>query len=149
VDDYQPWRLFVCATLEKQPGFEVIAEVSDGFEAVQVAQELQPDLILLDMGLPTLNGIEVARRVRKVAPSSKILFLSEQRSWDIAEAALRTGAGGYVVKSNAVSDLLPALEAVVQGRRFVSANLEGLVPLDFTQQSVEKPDLIRKAREPG
>jgi DNA-binding NarL/FixJ family response regulator len=87
------------------------------------AKELQPDLIVLDIGLPKLNGIEAARRIRQLAPKSKILFLSENRSVDIAGEALRTGASGYVVKSNARSDLLPAAKAVLSGNRFVSASL--------------------------
>jgi len=125
VDDYEPWRRFVSTTLQKRPELQIVGEVTDGFEAVQKAQQLRPDLILLDIGLPTLNGIEVARRIRELSPKSKILFLSENRSWDIAEEALRTGAGGYVVKSDAVGELLPAVEAVLSGKRFVSASLAG------------------------
>jgi DNA-binding NarL/FixJ family response regulator len=123
VDDYEPWRRFVLTTLLKQPELEVIGEVSDGLEAVQKAEELQPDLILLDIGLPTLNGIEAARRIRKVSPGSKILFASENRSADITEEALSTGADGYVVKSNAARELLPAVKAVLEGKRFLSATL--------------------------
>lgn len=103
----------------------MIGEVSDGLEAVQKVQELQPDLILLDIGLPTLNGIEAAKRIRHVSPSSKILFVSEHRSPDIAEEALSTGAVGYVVKSDAARELLPAVKAVLEGKRFVSASLAG------------------------
>ena len=88
VDDYQPWRRFVCLTLQIRPELQVIGEVSDGLEAVKKAQELQPDLIVLDIGLPTLNGIEAARRIREVSPEAKILFVSENRSWDITEEAL-------------------------------------------------------------
>jgi DNA-binding NarL/FixJ family response regulator len=106
-----------------KPGDE--AMLSDGLEAVQQAQQLQPDLILLDIGLPTLNGIEAARRIREVSPASKILFVSENRSVDIAEEALNIGAGGYVVKSDATSDLLPAVKAVLEGKRFISASLAG------------------------
>ena len=94
-------------------------------EAVQQAQQLQPELILLDIGLPTLNGIEAARRIREVSPTSKILFVRENRSWDIAKETLRSGGGGYVVKSNAVSELFPAVEAVLQGKPFLSASLTG------------------------
>jgi DNA-binding NarL/FixJ family response regulator len=125
VDDYEPWRRVVSTTLQKQPTLQVIGEAVDGLEAVQKAQQLQPDLILLDIGLPTLNGIEAARRIRELSPKSKILFLSENRSWDIAEEALRTGAGGYVVKSDAEGELLPAVNAVLGGKRFVSASLAG------------------------
>jgi DNA-binding NarL/FixJ family response regulator len=99
--------------------------VADGLEAVQQAQELQPDLILLDIGLPTLHGIEAARRIREVSPASKILFVSENRSADIAEEALSTGACGYVIKSDAERELLPAIEAILAGKRFVSASLAG------------------------
>jgi DNA-binding NarL/FixJ family response regulator len=125
VDDYEPWHSFVSTTLQKQPELEIIGRVSDGLQAVQQAQELQPDLILLDIGLPTLNGIEAARQIRDLSPNSKILFLSENRSLDIVEQALSTGAGGYVVKSDAGSELLPAVEAVLEGKRFVSASLGG------------------------
>ena len=125
VEDHEKWRHFFSAALQKQPEVQVIGEVSDGLEAVQKAQELQPDLILLDIGLPTLNGIEAARRIREVSPTSKILFVSENRSPDIAEEALGTGAGGYVVKSDARSELLPAVKAVLEGKRFISASLAG------------------------
>jgi DNA-binding NarL/FixJ family response regulator len=124
VDNFEPLRRFVCSTLQTQPEYQVIGEVSDGAEAVQKAQELQPDLILLDIGLPTLNGFEVARQIREHAPRSKILFVSEDRSADIAESALQTGASGYVIKSNAASELLPAVGAVLQGKQFVSANVD-------------------------
>jgi CheY-like chemotaxis protein len=111
--------------LGKEQRLQVIGEASDGLEAVQRAQELQPDLILLDIGLPTLNGIEAARRIREVSPASKILFVSENRSAGIAEEALSTGAGGYVVKSDAAGELLPAVDTLLKGKRFLSASLTG------------------------
>ena len=125
VDDFESWRRFVVSTLRQRPEFEILTEVSDGLVAVEKAEELQPDLILMDVGLPMLNGIEAARRVLDRAPQSRILFLSENRSSDIAREALRTGAGGYVLKADAARDLLPAIEAVLQGKRFVSASLVG------------------------
>ena len=125
VDDYEPWRRFVSTRLHKQPELQVMGEALDGLEAVRKAQQLHPDLILLDIGLPSLNGIEAARRIRELSPKSKILFISENRSWDIAEEALRVGAGGYVVKSDAAGELLPAVEAVLRGKRYVSASLAG------------------------
>ena len=79
VDDYEPWRGFVLTTLQKQPELQVIGEAVDGLEAVQKAQQLQPDLILLDIGLPTLNEIEAARRIRELSPKSRILFVSDNR----------------------------------------------------------------------
>jgi DNA-binding NarL/FixJ family response regulator len=110
VDDFEPWRRFVCSTLEKQRNdVEIVGESSDGWDAIQQAQELQPDLITLDVGLPTLNGIETARRLRRLSPGSKILFVSQESSPEVIEEALRTGAEGYVVKIRA-SDLLTAVD---------------------------------------
>lgn len=125
VEDFEPFRRLVVSILQKQSELQIISEVSDGLEAVQKAEELQPDLVLLDIGLPHLDGIEAARRIRAASPKSKILFLSENRSSDIAEEALRTGAGGYVVKSDAAGELLPAVESVLEGKRYVSASLAG------------------------
>jgi len=99
----------------------IVGEVCDGLEAVQRAQELQPDVIVLDIGLPTLNGIEAARRIRKLSPESKILFVSQESSADVVREALSVGALGYVVKTRAGSDLLPAVEAVILGKQFVSS----------------------------
>src|SRR4030095_7378650 len=94
VDDDEPWRRHVCSVLRSSPRWRVAGEASDGLEAVQQATALQPDLILLDIGLPKQNGIQAARRILEIDPRSKILFLSEYRSWDIAEAALCAGARG-------------------------------------------------------
>jgi len=124
VDDFEPWRDFVSKTLRDEPELQIIATAHDGLEGVRQAQELQPDLILLDIGLPTLNGIEAARRIRDVAPNSRILFTTENRSWDIVQAALSTGATGYLVKSSAGRELLPAVDAVLRGKQFVSADLK-------------------------
>ena len=140
VDDYEPWRRYFSTTLRKQ-GLRVIGEATDGLEAVQKVQELQPDLILLDIGLPTLNGIEAARRIRVFSPTSKILFVSENRSRDIAEEALSTGASGYVVKSDAGSELLRAVEALLQGKRFVSASISGH---DLVEPTKDRSDNLQR-----
>jgi DNA-binding NarL/FixJ family response regulator len=120
VDDYEPFRRFVRSTLGKRPELQIVGEASDGFEAVEKAEGLQPDLILLDVGLPTLNGIEAARQLYTLAPESKIIFLSQESSADMVQEALSLGAWGYVAKVKAGSDLLPAVEAVLRGKRFVS-----------------------------
>ena len=123
VDDYESWRSFASRSLRKNPKLQVVSEASDGLEAIQKAQDLQPDLILLDIGLPTVNGIEAARRILQYAPETKILFASQESSSDIVQEALRTGARGYVLKSTAATELLPAVEAVLQGKQFVSVSL--------------------------
>ena len=127
VDDFEPIRRLVCSVLEQRAGFQVVGQAAHGLEAIQKAEELQPDLILLDISLPKLNGIAAARQIRKLVPKSKILFLSENTSSETVEAALSTGASGYIVKSDAGEELLRAVEAVSQGRQFVSRRLEGLI----------------------
>jgi DNA-binding NarL/FixJ family response regulator len=123
VDDYEPWRCFVSSRLQNLPEYHVIGEASDGLEGVRKIEQLQPDLILLDIALPSLNGIEVARRIRQVSPRSRILFVSQNHSAEWVTEALNTGAGGYVVKSDAAKDLLPGIKAVLEGKRFISACL--------------------------
>jgi DNA-binding NarL/FixJ family response regulator len=130
VEDNEPFREFIYSMLGRCAELEIIGEASDGLEAVHKAEELQPDLILLDIGLPSLNGIEAARRICKLAAKSKIVFLSQESSPDIVRAALSLGAMGYVAKSNAGSDLLVAVEAVVQGKQFVSASLKNPALID-------------------
>ena len=120
VDDYKDWRNQVRLLLQERPEWQIICEASDGLEAVQKAEELKPDLILLDIGLPKLNGIEAARQIRKVSQESKILFLSADNSPDAVQAALGTGASGFVHKARAPSELLPAIDTVLRGEQFVS-----------------------------
>ena len=109
---------------------QIVGQASDGLEAVNQAGALQPDLILLDLGLPGLNGIEAARRIRKLSPKSKILFVSQESAADVVREALSVGALGYVVKAHAGSELLVAVDAVRQGKRFTSSSLAGVAFTD-------------------
>jgi len=104
---------------------QIVGEASDGLEAVQKAEELQPDLIVLDIGLPSLDGIEAARRIRKLSPESKILLMSEESCAEVVQEALALGALGYVLKAQAGSELLAAVDAVLEDRQFVSRGLSG------------------------
>src|ERR1700687_164768 len=88
VEDFAPFRGLICSTLRQEPGLHIVREVADGLDAVRQAEELKPDLILLDIGLPTLNGIDAARRIRKLAPESKIIFVSQESSPDVVQEAL-------------------------------------------------------------
>src|SRR4029077_3007360 len=122
VDDFEPWRRSVSLLLREEPELQVVVgEASDGLEAVQKAVELQPDLILLDIGLPRLNGIEAARQIRELVPESKIIFLTQESSAYAVREALSLGARGYVIKIMAASELFTAVEAVLSGETFVSS----------------------------
>src|SRR5580700_1259690 len=125
VEDFEPFRRFVCSRVGDTSELQVICEVSDGLEAVQKAEELHPDLILLDIGLPSLNGIEAARRIRKLSPESKILFVSQETSADAVREALRLGAHGYIVKTDARRELLEGVDAVLRGGQFVGRRFSG------------------------
>jgi DNA-binding NarL/FixJ family response regulator len=131
VEDYAPFLEGICSALRKESRLQIVGKVSDGLEAVSQAEELRPDIILLDIGLPTLNGFEAARQIRKVTPESKIVFLTQESSADVAQEAINLGARGYVVKMRP-ADLLAAVDAVLEGRQFVSS---GLSSRDFTDTS--------------
>ena len=127
VDDYEPFRRFLLLSLQIRMDVQIVSAVSDGLEAVSQATELQPDLILLDIGLPKLNGIAAARKIHETAQKSKILFVSQQTSAAVVQAALDTGAHGFLVKTDAASELLTAIDTVMNGRRFVSSTVAELV----------------------
>jgi DNA-binding NarL/FixJ family response regulator len=125
VDDSEPFRRVLRSILQNKLEWRTIVEAQDGVEAIELAQALQPDLILLDIRLPKLNGIEAARRIRELAPGSKILFVSQESSVDIVQAAFSIGASGYVVKMDAGRELPTAVTAVLRGARFVGVRFAG------------------------
>ena len=118
-DDFEPFRRFVCATLQDKLESQTIIEASDGVAAVELAQALQPYLVLLDIGMSKLNGIEAAQRILQLSPKSKILFVSQESS--VVQAAFSVDASGYVVKMDMVSELVPAVNAVLSGKTFVGS----------------------------
>jgi CheY-like chemotaxis protein len=136
VEDFAPFRQFIHSTLGERDDLQIVCEVADGLEAVEKVEELKPDLILLDIGLPTLNGIEVARQVSKLAPKSKIIFLTQESSADVVQEALSLGAWGYVVKTMAAIHLLAAVDAVHEGKQFVRGGLSGH---NFTDAGARPP----------
>ena len=144
VEDFEPFRSFLASRLQQQPDLQVICEVSDGLEAVKKAAVLQPDVILLDIGLPRLNGMEAARRIALVAPQSKILFLSQESSAEVIEEAHSLGRG-YVLKAHAQKELVAAVEAVLQGKQFLSSGRAARSHADITDSpelaSIRSPEL--------
>ena len=118
--------------LDKNPDLQIVGEVSDGLDAISKAARLQPDLILLDVGLPSLNGIEAARRIRKLSPKSKIIFVTQELAHDVVREAFNLGAWGYVVKTRVGVDLLAAIKSAHHRKQFVSS---GLSPQNFTRST--------------
>ena len=122
-DDYEPFRRCVSSLFLKHPGWKIIGEVSDGLEAVKKAQELNPDVVLLDLLLPKIDGVEAANRIRRTAPATKIIFITAYQDSELMQTVLRNQAEGYVLKWDIMRDLLPAVEAALCGRTFVSTRL--------------------------
>ena len=123
VDDHEIARRGIRSVLSTDPSLDVVWEAVDGEEAVKRAAEFHPSIILLDITLPGICGIQAARRIRIVSPDSRIIFVSQHDSVQVAKDALSTGARGYVVKSDAGLDLLAAIRTVHEGREFVSRTL--------------------------
>ena len=138
VDDFERFRQIICLTLQQRDEFQIIGQASNGLEAVRLAEALQPDLVLLDIGLPLLDGIEAGRQIRKLSPNSKILYLTHEPSSDVLEAALALGAQGCLHKSDLGSELFPAVDAVLQGRQFISSHLELYVAIDTRREHVKE-----------
>lgn len=130
VEDFEPFRRFIGSLFSQNRALHIVAEVSDGTEAARKARLMKPDLVLLDIGLPMIGGLEAARQIRELSPETKILFLSAYDSVDVVRAALDAGACGYVVKADAGAELVKGVEAVARGERFVSSRLKGKVSVN-------------------
>ena len=119
-DDHEIIRCGLRALLESKPEWTVVAEASNGREAVEQAERHKPDVAVLDISMPELSGLEAARRIRKATPETEVLFLTVHDSAQMLREALQTGGRGYVMKSDAASDLLVAVETVLRHKTFVS-----------------------------
>jgi len=133
VDDFEPFRQFICSILKQKYGFQ-LGEACDGLEAIEKAEQLQPDLILLDVGLPKLNGIQAAKKLRYLAPHTQIVFLSVESSPDMVQEALKSGAAGYIQKLNIEKELVPTIETL-RGDRFVGKHPES----EFSKVTTAQP----------
>lgn len=122
-EDQRMIRELLAALLKKQSGFRIVSEAGTGREAVKLAQSKRPDVLILDVGLPDLDGIEVARAVRTGSPQTKILALSIHSDERFVRHMLSAGADGYVVKSGALEELVQAINAVTQGKMYLSPGI--------------------------
>ena len=139
VDDYEPWRRHVDATIRNHPHWQIVGEASDGFDAIVKARDLRPDLILLDINLPGIAGIDAATQILAFDPGARVLFMSQYRAWEIVRAAMRTGARGYIPKGDVELDLVSAMDAIVDGRRIVSADVLEPVFTKTAQERMQPP----------
>jgi DNA-binding NarL/FixJ family response regulator len=128
VEDFAPFRALIHTLIGNAPGLQMIGEAADGLVAVELARELCPDVILMDIGLPGINGIESARRIRQFLANSKVVFVTQETSSEVVQQALSLGGCGYILKSLAGTELLAAIEAVVDGRQYVSDRVDGHKP---------------------
>jgi len=118
-DDFDVFRKLVCSILKEQTAYQIVGEAADGKEAVQRAEELQPDLVVLDMSLPDSRGIEVVRRIKVCSPQSKILFLATSNDPELVGDCVHAVVWGHVLKVDVVSELVNAAKAVLSGQWFV------------------------------
>ena len=134
-DDHKEMRDSVCRCLETE--FDVIGAVADGTALLEAAAQLDPDVCLLDISMPNLNGIEVANKLKERGSRAKVIFLTIHEDMDFAQAALRTGASGYVIKRRMASDLQRAVREALAGRIFISSSIVSNTRMD--QDEVPKP----------
>jgi DNA-binding NarL/FixJ family response regulator len=124
VEDHEPFRRLICELLQQREDLLIVGEAADGLDAICQAEALQPDVVMLDIGLPTLSGIEVAGRIHAKVPDAKLMFVTNESSLEVVEHVFSRGAHGYVYKPRALRDVLPVLDTIIRGGRFVSGGLE-------------------------
>jgi DNA-binding NarL/FixJ family response regulator len=146
-DDHEIVRMGLRALLEGHAGWEVCGEASNGKEAIEKAGKLHPDVVIVDVTMPQLNGLESARRILSASPDVRILVLSMHESEKLVEEALETGAHGFLLKSDAARELIAAVEAILKGRRFVGSKLAKTLVHPLTEAASFSPEVTLTGRE--
>jgi DNA-binding NarL/FixJ family response regulator len=135
VDDHAVVRRGVRALLETQPGWEIVAEATTGREAVDLAKRLQPDIVVMDLSLPELNGLEATRQIKKESPRTEVLVLTMHHSEELARDVLQAGARGYVLKSDADHSLIAAVESLRDHKPFLTSTVTDFVLDDYIHRT--------------
>lgn len=152
-DDHALVRRGLRALLEAEPGWEVCAETDNGRDAVEKAKKLKPDVVVMDISMPELNGLEATRQILKEAPGTEVLILTVHHSEEIVSEVLRAGARGYVLKSDADTDLVAAVKALSRHKPFLTANVTEIMMERYAQGGgavegeVSKTRLTTRERE--
>lgn len=137
-DDHTIIRSGLRLLLERQPGFEVVGEAADGRQAVQLAESAHPDVVMLDIAMPNLNGIEAARQIAEKLPKTKVIILSMHSDEGYVLKALKAGAHGYLLKDSAESDIINAIRAVSQGKAYFSPEISKMLVDDYMRQMQQR-----------
>jgi len=131
VDDHTIFRAGVRVLLEMQPDFKVIGEAEDGTKALTLTRELRPDVVLMDIAMPGVDGLSAARQIKELAPLTKIILLTQHENKEYIRPALKIGAEGYVLKRAAADELVMAIRAVHQGKSFLDSNVTSTILADY------------------
>ena len=150
-DDHEIVRRGICALLKSHAGWDVCTEAADGREAVESAKQLDPDIVILDIGMPNVNGLTAARQILQNDPQQKILFLTITDSEQIVREVLQAGARGFVLKSDAARDLLTAVEALEKNRTFFTRRVSEMILEGYlngeAQKELTEPSVSPRERE--
>ncbi len=138
-DDHHIVRQGLRALLEMEPGFQLIGEAGDGPRTIQLVKDLRPDILVLDLVMPGLNGLEVTRQVRQYSPQTRVVILSMHVNEAYVLEALRNGASGYVLKDNSADDLVRAIREVIQGHRYLSPPISTRTIEIYLQKAEDAP----------
>jgi DNA-binding NarL/FixJ family response regulator len=147
-DDHEVARQGIRALLESHPGWEVCAEAKDGREAVELATNSKPDIVLLDIGMPNLNGLDAARQILAMSPAIRILILTMHDAEQVVRDVLAAGARGFVLKSDAARDLVAAVDALQHRRTFFTTRVTQMVLNGYLHQEKESQPLAKAVLTP-
>jgi DNA-binding NarL/FixJ family response regulator len=148
-EDHTLFRQGIMALLSLEPEFEVVGEAADGYQAIQSAKELKPDLILLDISMPRVDGMAAIKEIKRVCPEAKILVLTVHKTEEHVLETLKSGASGYVLKDASREELLLAMKSVLQDKRYLSPDISARIVDGYLNgRGADEPDTPWKSLTP-